>query len=825
MTPKTYTSGVSRLRARLVLSVALLVLASHLGFIGRVVANHERSAAAATDANSQQSNLVGENGISVGQPKIFDNRTLTLMLETMSETLRNLQVIDQDPLKKALGLLQGAQITDVARSLSVLSGGLPKTVTTEDSTTQTDSQLKPSAEDASIEALIDKKVSEKLGLKTETTTSERTASLPQLPELIAAPTGLPAFGQSPFDLLTDQVNLTYQILNIRMLLERSLSDRLHKEGGTRLQTVLGFNVSIDPPRGSENSAAVVEVNVRTEGGEPVSLVALMPQEKTYNAVAIHTKSNAFGGSAVSGMTTVGYSERRRGQIFYLYRDNDTLSFERMATSDRDLTFGWQFRPVLGRKSVSPGMRQMFAVVSLPLSDDSDASKYESLKVSVKTYWKKYYPGTLTTADRGKVGAWPYITKLFSLGLAQVLPTKGVVERPSGSPVRVPTTARYQNDLRPEVHDVRWTRVDDRNALVSIRGDNFFSGTTVVMGGPSPAVGVVIKSTQAMDVMTPIENIGAGTAMVIGRYGVAEPVVAKADACTPTTPSGTTLSLPFAAQRELRVVLDCPPDKLAVPEAQLVIFANGKPVPGLAQVSLGEKGQSIVTASIPLELFPKGEGSIAIVRPFRAPFRIEFPWYDNPYEVKRSHGATGTVLFVTRRDGVELNNVSAFGVDPLARWKIEYAGSDIKPTFPSPAVMRFEIPIPEAEGTFVLFEPGGGLRHNVVLLDMPSARPKPKLPIEAATPGALSINQGDAPKLEFTGESIDAVTSVRVEGRDSFRAEYDSGKRILSVYVTQDATKVPGKLTIQFRDKAGKLLGTALLEVKALPGKTGEQQKG
>ncbi len=35
--------------------------------------------------------------------------------------------------------------TDVARSLSVLSGGLPKTVTTQDSTTQTDTQSQPSA--------------------------------------------------------------------------------------------------------------------------------------------------------------------------------------------------------------------------------------------------------------------------------------------------------------------------------------------------------------------------------------------------------------------------------------------------------------------------------------------------------------------------------------------------------------------------------------------------------------------------------------------------------------------------------------------------------
>ena len=278
-------------------------------------------------------------------------------------------MIEQDPLRKALGQLQGSQITDVARSLSVLAGGAPGVTTTREATRQDDLERKLTAgkstedevEKESVEALIDRKVSEKLGLKQETTTSERTPSLPALPELVGAPGSLPAFGQNAADLLSDQVNLTYQILNLRMLLERSLSDRLLEGGDARLQAVLGFNVSIDPPRDAENSAAVVEVTIKAVDKEPVSLVSLMPQEKTYNAVAMHTRSNAFGGSAVAGMFTVGYSERRRGQVFYLYRDNDTLSFERMITKEKATTFGWQFRPVLGRKSVSPGLRQMFAI--------------------------------------------------------------------------------------------------------------------------------------------------------------------------------------------------------------------------------------------------------------------------------------------------------------------------------------------------------------------------------------------------------------------------------------------------------------------------------
>jgi hypothetical protein len=53
-----------------------------------------------------------------------------------------------------------------------------------------------------------------------------TPASPGLPEMLAAPSFQPKYGLSANDLLSDQVNLSYQILNLRMLLERSLSDRL-----------------------------------------------------------------------------------------------------------------------------------------------------------------------------------------------------------------------------------------------------------------------------------------------------------------------------------------------------------------------------------------------------------------------------------------------------------------------------------------------------------------------------------------------------------------------------------------------------------------------
>src|SRR2546423_1627453 len=66
-----------------------------------------------------------DNGISVGQPKVFDNRTLTIMLESLSETLRSMQFVDQSSLKAAFGLLQGSRSSEVVSNLSVNTLPIP----------------------------------------------------------------------------------------------------------------------------------------------------------------------------------------------------------------------------------------------------------------------------------------------------------------------------------------------------------------------------------------------------------------------------------------------------------------------------------------------------------------------------------------------------------------------------------------------------------------------------------------------------------------------------------------------------------------------------
>ena len=175
----------------------------------------------------------------------------------------------------------------------------------------------------------------------------------------------------------------------------------------------------------------------------------MPQEKTYNSAAVSTKSNAFGGAAVVKMVQVSYSQRKRNQVFYLYRDTDTLSYQRMIAGEPNkIVFGWMFRPVLGRRSVSPGLRQLFAIVSLP-AKDGDTNHF--LNANIRTYWKKYDRKTMTSFERRDTNRATEVGFGLSLGLSepQILSDR-YENTASYASIQVKPTGVYEENLRARV---------------------------------------------------------------------------------------------------------------------------------------------------------------------------------------------------------------------------------------------------------------------------------------------------------------------------------------------------------------------------------------
>lgn len=473
-----------------------------------------------------------QNGISVGRPKVFDNRTLTIMLESLNDSLRTVQnsFINKESLAAAFSFLQGYQARETSRALSITGNPIPSLNEVLATTTAANKDV----------STVDTKT---------TTQAAITPTAPTLNDATSTIPGFnPTFGQNPSDLLSDQVNLTYQIFNLRMLLERSLSDRLLDNSQPRRQAVLGFNVTIDPPRTAEDSVAVTEITLDLDpslckGSDCLSLVSLMPQEKTYNSAALTTKSNSFAGSAVVNMFSVGYSERRKGQTFYLYRDNDTVSYERM--DDRypnRIVFGWMFRPVLGRRSVSPGLRQLFAIVSLPSSDKNDGinsdrndglEKVTNINASVITYWKKYDRSTMTSYEDQDTNRAARIRRYLSFGLTRPeIFNDRYVNTAEYKNVSIQPTETYQESLRPKLKKVSWRFTGPKNVVVSAEGDNFFTGTQVSINDKSFASasdGLTLKSNQAFDLATSLDALASGPGIISGRYGPAIPMILEESA--------------------------------------------------------------------------------------------------------------------------------------------------------------------------------------------------------------------------------------------------------------------------------------------------------
>jgi hypothetical protein len=455
------------------------------------------------------------NGIVVGRAKQFDNRSLSLILEQLDASLQKLNVVSQS-LAQNSDVLQESRSTDWSRSLS-LSGLVGKSWTPTDK--------KPDRDAGSVQS--DKQAADSgQGADAGSDAAKSKASAVG----VEKPGFSPQFGSAAGDVLADQMNLAYQIINLRVLNERALSDRL-RDRRARLQVVLGFQVSINPPGYAKDCVAVAEIELKLPGGaEPISVVAMIPQEKTYNAATLSSSSDSLDGSVVSAPWRIGAAIGKRQNNIFLHRDSDTVAFERNSgwyggafglrrrkTIDPALTgFGWEFRPVLGHRSVSPGARQMLAVVSLPLEDSKlKMESVPSLAVRTRTYWRLYHRRQQTSSVR--LGLWP-------------LPLSGERTVKSGwYDVPVLRTADVQESLSPRVAKVYWTDVGGGAAIVLVEGENFFSGTEVTIGGARYRAGdgnLVLKSERSMEIHTSTAALAKGDAVLSGRYGASTPLLAN-----------------------------------------------------------------------------------------------------------------------------------------------------------------------------------------------------------------------------------------------------------------------------------------------------------
>ncbi len=334
-----------------------------------------------TDVPAEQlidQRTTSSNGIYVDSPKVYDDSLLQQMLNSAQSQLATLQVIGQAGLTSAIGTITGA--SQQIASFGISGGVQPPVI--------------------------------------QTAVGNITSPVPVPPANAPAPTTSlpPSPSASASDILNEQLQITSQIANLRLLLEGSLSDQImvgQQETFAKPRVTLGFPIVISPERRYKNAVAIVEVLVETNSandasrdGEPPSITALLPREKTYNVAAISDKSASIGAGIATATAGVAANFLWGHKQYFIVKDQDTLALQFEPTDSeiallasqqpldkrRLRAFAWQFRPVLGRPFVQAGTREVFVQLAFPGRGLAPAVKSFGT-VRVRTYWRHVDPKT------------------------------------------------------------------------------------------------------------------------------------------------------------------------------------------------------------------------------------------------------------------------------------------------------------------------------------------------------------------------------------------------------------------------------------------------
>jgi len=496
-------------------------------------ANSTANANGTGEANVNDNSAGKDNGITVGQPKQFDERTLTLMLQGFENRLALTQFPDPNALYANVGRFGGASATTTSMALSVRGPATPTVATTlgntvnsgtnnsvinditqntNNSTSVTQNANSSTTNTSSGDSVVDKTTNSSGTTGSTSNTFQQQITQPGLaPPTAAAPPQTsfysyqPQFGISAQDLLAEQTALFYQITNLRLLLDRSLSDRISftpkdgfNIGSKRDQIVIGFQITIE----AEHKDAVAESEIAITGPD-VSLVSLLPMDKTYNVASVTKSSKAVDVGAVVQLIGVGAAVGKTQESIYLIKDTDTVSLERPVDNSeigKTIKFAWQFRPVLGQRTVEPGRRQVFALISVPQGGDV----MRALKVTATTKWRRY--------DR----------KLKSVGDLVSGTTTNVQYRDQTPNLSDPSSADF--GLKPYIFNVGWNDTGTGQVLAIVEGSGFTPDTSLVLGNTvlnRPENGLTVANERRMIILAPAQLLARSLPLLVGRYGTTE----------------------------------------------------------------------------------------------------------------------------------------------------------------------------------------------------------------------------------------------------------------------------------------------------------------
>jgi hypothetical protein len=345
---------------------------------------------------------------------------------------------------------------------------------------------------------------------TNASTSTVSQATPTIPALQTLPTAtgiapISSASLSPGNLLAQQTAVNFQIVNLSMLLDRSISDRVSfaddNAPRSRVQAVVGFNISVMPKYA--NAVADVEIIITSNStinaalsnafnefsGPIISLVTLLPQENTYNIASYTNTTHGYNIGTVFQFFGISAAGNHSNTNLYVAQDVDTIAFQRIPDAPSNLRFGWQFRPVLNRSTVDAGTRQVFAVISVP---GVDPGKPFDGQVEAVTIWRRYdrkhriVGAPIDDADHTRLGD-----------------------------LKIYATSQTELALAPKVDNVQVTDIGNGNVQVEVTGENFYPGTAI--SGVVPNA-FSLESEHRLRFVVAALNLVSCVPSIVGNYG-------------------------------------------------------------------------------------------------------------------------------------------------------------------------------------------------------------------------------------------------------------------------------------------------------------------
>jgi hypothetical protein len=451
------------------------------------------------------------------------------MLQAARNSLLQLRFVDQANVSSKIGAVQGASLQQSALGLSVSGfpiAGVSTTANAPKANSTTSAGLTGSSSQSSNSSGGQNNGSTGTGGKQAITQPGFTPTAATLPQAGNAFTLPSTFSPSAVDTLNEEMQLTYEVANLSLLLEGSLTDRFVK-GNKILQrrTTVGFPISIAVPPGKKYRNAVAEIEVKVSANNPLTpledapgLVAILPREKTYNVAKITDKSFEISGGVATQVVSVGANWLRGSKTFFLVQDQDTLAFQLPPQAPSHQTiFGWQFRPVLGESIVKNGLRQTFAQLAFPVDRRSGCLGM----IQVTTRWRHY------DAKHGAVG--------------------GVIK---GSEINQDLESVDNFDLSPTPPVITWNDSGGGLITTTLTG-SFLPGTHVRVGNSILDIGTpgFIYTDSGIQFTAPAALIASSPAFIVSRDGSETELLdaSFAPVVTPLRPCGQA-KLPIPASQ-------------------------------------------------------------------------------------------------------------------------------------------------------------------------------------------------------------------------------------------------------------------------------------